>query len=94
MVAIVSLTQPEGRTNHRGVSELEPFRAHHVTSRSNSGTARDSSEQIAQRLHISARTVETYYSRIIDKMRLAGMKELRRYAIQQGHERPERSSPP
>ncbi len=46
----------------------------------------DSSDQIARQLHISERTVETYCSRIIEKLRLAGMKELRRYAIQQGRE--------
>jgi two-component system, NarL family, invasion response regulator UvrY len=52
----------------------------------------DSSEQIAQKLHISSHTVQTYCSRIIEKLRLAGMKELRRYAIQQGRQRP--GSPP
>lgn len=46
----------------------------------------DSSGEIAHRLHISSRTVETYYGRIMEKLGLAGMKELRRYAIQQGHE--------
>ena len=46
----------------------------------------DSSTEIAEKLHISPRTVETYYSRIIDKLQLGNTKELRRYAIQQGRE--------
>jgi DNA-binding NarL/FixJ family response regulator len=54
----------------------------------------DSTEEIARRLHISARTVETYCSRIMAKIDLAGMKELRRYAIQQGHEGPDLGKSP
>ena len=46
----------------------------------------DSSEEIARRLHISSRTVETYCGRIIEKLDLGGMRELRRYAIQRSHE--------
>jgi DNA-binding NarL/FixJ family response regulator len=45
----------------------------------------DSGEEIAEKLHISSRTVETYCTRIMEKLGLAGMKELRRYAIQQAH---------
>ncbi|GAB7078797.1 response regulator [Megalodesulfovibrio paquesii] len=41
----------------------------------------DSSAEIARALHISVRTVETYYSRIMEKMDIAGMKELRKQAI-------------
>lgn len=37
---------------------------------------------IAERLNISIRTVETHCVRIIAKLKLDGMKELRRYAIQ------------
>jgi len=41
----------------------------------------ESSSDIAAIFAISARTVETYFSRIIAKLKLDGMKELRRYAI-------------
>ncbi|NVN91052.1 MAG: response regulator transcription factor [Desulfuromonadales bacterium] len=41
----------------------------------------ESNADIAATFSISVRTVETYYSRIIDKLSLDGMKELRRYAI-------------
>lgn len=37
---------------------------------------------IAATLQVSVRTVETYYSRMIDKLNLDGMKDLRKYAIQ------------
>ncbi len=50
----------------------------------------DTSGDIAKRLNISPRTVETYYSRIIDKLCLENTKELRRFAIQQNHEGPDR----
>lgn len=43
----------------------------------------DSLEEIASRLCISSRTVETYCQRIMEKLGLGGMKELRRCAIQQ-----------
>lgn len=46
----------------------------------------DSTEEVAHRLRISARTVETYCNRLMEKLGLSGMRELRRYAIQQGHE--------
>ena len=36
---------------------------------------------IADTLSISSRTVESYFSRIMNKLKLGGMKELRRYAI-------------
>lgn len=38
-------------------------------------------QEIAARLHVSPRTVETYCTRLMDKMGLAGMKDLRRHAI-------------
>ena len=41
----------------------------------------ESNADIASALGISMRTVETYYARIIAKLQLNGMKELRRYAI-------------
>jgi DNA-binding NarL/FixJ family response regulator len=41
----------------------------------------ESSSDIAAVFFISTRTVETYFSRIIAKLKLDGMKELRRYAI-------------
>lgn len=37
--------------------------------------------EIAATLAISSRTVESYLSRIMDKLNLVGMKELRRYAV-------------
>ena len=37
--------------------------------------------EIATRLHVSPRTVETYCTRLMDKLGLAGMKELRQHAI-------------
>lgn len=46
----------------------------------------DSNEEIGRMLHISPRTVETYCGRIMEKLALTGMKELRRYAIQQAHQ--------
>jgi DNA-binding NarL/FixJ family response regulator len=41
----------------------------------------ESSSDIAAVFFISARTVESYFARIITKLNLDGMKELRRYAI-------------
>lgn len=41
----------------------------------------ESSSDIAAVFFISTRTVESYFSRIITKLNLEGMKELRRYAI-------------
>jgi DNA-binding NarL/FixJ family response regulator len=41
----------------------------------------DSNADIAAVFAISARTVETYFARLITKLKLDGMKELRRYAI-------------
>lgn len=42
----------------------------------------DATADIAATFDISVRTVETYYTRIIEKLQLSGMKALRRYAIQ------------
>jgi len=42
----------------------------------------ESNAEIADALAIGVRTVETYCTRIIEKLELDGMKELRRYAIQ------------
>jgi len=41
----------------------------------------ESAADIAATFSISVRTVETYFARLIDKLNLTGMKELRRYAI-------------
>jgi DNA-binding NarL/FixJ family response regulator len=41
----------------------------------------ESIADIAEALSISRRTVESYFSRIMNKLKLGGMKELRRYAI-------------
>jgi len=41
----------------------------------------DSSVEIAKALSIGVRTVETYYARIIEKLGLSGMRELRKHAI-------------
>jgi DNA-binding NarL/FixJ family response regulator len=41
----------------------------------------ESITEIAATLSIGSRTVESYLSRIMDKLKLDGMKELRRYAI-------------
>ncbi len=40
-----------------------------------------STAEISQALNISPRTVESYYARIIDKLKLDGMKSLRRYVF-------------
>ena len=40
----------------------------------------ETSEEIAETLHISIHTVKTYYARIIEKLGIAGMKELRKFA--------------
>lgn len=42
----------------------------------------DTAAQIAKTLAISPRTVESYYARIIEKLDLSGVKDLRRFAIQ------------
>lgn len=41
----------------------------------------ETSAEIAKTLHISTHTVQTYYARIIEKLGLGGMNELRKYAI-------------
>ncbi len=43
--------------------------------------------EIASRLHVSPRTVETYCARLMDKLGVDGMKELRRRAIADGQQR-------
>lgn len=40
----------------------------------------ETSEEIADALHISIHTVKTYYARIIEKLGICGMKELRKFA--------------
>ncbi len=41
----------------------------------------ESNNDIAEKLHISVHTVQTYYTRIIEKLGLGGMKDLRKAAI-------------
>ena len=41
----------------------------------------ETSEEIADTLHISIHTVKTYYARIIETLGMAGMKELRKLAV-------------
>jgi DNA-binding NarL/FixJ family response regulator len=45
----------------------------------------ESNADIAAALFISPRTVETYFYRIIEKLELSGMKELRQYAIRKAN---------
>jgi DNA-binding NarL/FixJ family response regulator len=40
--------------------------------------------EIAERMHLSAKTISTYRARLLDKMRMATNSELTRYAIQNG----------
>lgn len=42
----------------------------------------ETNADIAATLQVGVRTVETYYSRMVDKLNLDGMKALRKYAIQ------------
>ncbi|WP_319542105.1 response regulator transcription factor [uncultured Pseudodesulfovibrio sp.] len=44
----------------------------------------ETNAEIAERLDISIRTVESYYTRMISKLDLQGMKDLRKYAITEG----------
>jgi DNA-binding NarL/FixJ family response regulator len=46
----------------------------------------DTTAEIAARMHLRPRTVETYYDRILNKLGLDGMNELRHDAIQHAHE--------
>lgn len=41
----------------------------------------DSNKDIASKLGLSVRTIESYFARIIEKVGVEGMKELRKYAI-------------
>jgi DNA-binding NarL/FixJ family response regulator len=47
-------------------------------------TKGETNAEIAESLEISIRTVESYYTRMISKLDLQGMKELRKYAIAEG----------
>jgi DNA-binding NarL/FixJ family response regulator len=40
--------------------------------------------EIAERMHLSAKTVSTYRARLLDKMAMANNAELTRYAIENG----------
>ena len=47
----------------------------------------ETTKQIAAAMNISTRTVESYYARILVKLHLAGMRELRHHAINYLHNR-------
>jgi len=70
----------------RAATELEQHRSDPDLSRQQEqlydllGQGCDTHE-IAARLHVSPRTVETYCTRLMDKLGLTGMKELRQHAI-------------
>lgn len=72
--AAIALT--EQPTNHSEYSLSDQERQIYKLLGKGEGT-----QQIADTMGISARTVETYYARIQDKLKLSGMRELRRYAI-------------
>jgi DNA-binding NarL/FixJ family response regulator len=73
-----SLASHLHRQDDGGAAELSS-REEQILNRLGSG---ETSAEIGQALHISAHTVETYYARIIKKLGLPSMKELRKLAIQ------------
>ncbi len=70
---------------NRALSKLQEISEHLLSERENDILAMlgrgESNADIAAALFISVRTVETYFSRIMAKLGLNGMKDLRRYAI-------------
>ncbi|HEY3413772.1 MAG TPA: response regulator transcription factor [Armatimonadota bacterium] len=75
--AVTLATRFSGATDHAGDRELsEQERQVYSLLSQGEGTI-----EIAAALEISARTVESYYARIQDKLGLEGMHELRRHAI-------------
>lgn len=80
-VVAVTLDTPTDRDDAKSEANPESLlsaRERQILSMLGNG---DTSSDIAAVFSISARTVETYFSRIIVKLNLDGMKELRRYAI-------------
>ena len=84
-VAAVALAQRASRSHaERGMGDLsQQERQVYQLLGNGEGTY-----EIAAALQISTRTVESYYARIIVKLGLNGMYELRHHAINHGHERP------
>ncbi len=82
-VAAVALAQRASQSQaERGIGDLsQQERQVYQLLGSGEGTY-----EIAAALKISTRTVESYYARIIVKLGLNGMYELRHHAIQHGHE--------
>ncbi len=82
-VAAVALAQRASRSQaERGVSDLSQ-QERQVYQLLGNG---EGSYEIAAALKISTRTVESYYARIMVKLGLSGMYELRHHAISHGHE--------
>lgn len=69
----------ENKSNLSQVKEQLSKREHQVIILVAKG---DSNSEIADKLGVSVRTIETYYLRINQKLGLTGIKELRKYAIQ------------
>ncbi len=84
-IAAVALAQHASRSHaERGTSDLsQQERQVYQLLGNGEGTY-----EIAAALKISTRTVESYYARIIVKLGLNGMYELRHHAIKDGHEHP------
>jgi len=72
-----ALDEPGGKPLHEQLSDRE----HEVMRMIASGTAL---KEIAERLHISVKTVSSYRARILEKMRMKNNAELIRYALSQG----------
>ena len=72
-----ALEEPAGKPLHESLSDRE----HEVLRMIASGVAL---KEIAERLHISVKTVSSYRARILEKMRMKNNAELIRYALGQG----------
>ena len=72
-----ALEEPAGKPLHESLSDRE----HEVMRMIASGTAL---KEIAERLHISVKTVSSYRARILEKMRMKNNAELIRYALHNG----------
>jgi DNA-binding NarL/FixJ family response regulator len=73
------LAGPEVAIAHSALSDQE----HRVYRLLGEG---DTTAEIAAKMHLRPRTVETYYDRILNKLGLEGMHELRHHAIQHARE--------
>ena len=72
-----ALDEPTGKPLHEQLSDRE----HEVMRMIASGVAL---KEIAERLHISVKTVSSYRARILEKMRMKNNAELIRYALNAG----------